>query len=265
MSRIIKASFQPIIGTNDYADEEKHQPFLPPLEPKTNGQSRPAAAIVDAAVVISTAHARATELLRQAEDRAVELMVAAEEQAAALRADAREAGFAAGQEAGYKEGYAAGHREGAAAIREELQREKAAIFDIVGECQQIRSRTIAQAERDVVVLSLAIAEKIIKKHVQNAPEETSYVVQEVVERLQQTDEGVIRVHPSVLKSLGQSRTQDGGRKGDEFAGFELVGDTSIAPGGCLVETEFGRLDARLETRMMNLSQALLQSLEGDGP
>ncbi|NMB26158.1 MAG: hypothetical protein GX986_11570 [Firmicutes bacterium] len=268
MSRIIKASFEPIMGVVNHDDgskqQELHQQLLPPEQPKTNGQGNPAAAIVDAAAVISTAQARAADLLRQAEERAVELVVAAEEQVTALRQDAEEAGFAVGKQAGYEEGYAVGKREGAAAIQRELQADKQVMLDIIGECQALRSRAIAQAERDIVVLSLAIAEKIVRRHLEHVPEDTTHVVQEVVEGLQQSDGGVIRVHPSVLSALGESMEQTIADV-DAPKGFELVGDSSIKPGGCLVETAFGRLDARLETRLTNLSQALLQSLEGECP
>ena len=39
----------------------------------------------------------------------------------------------------------------------------AAIEEIARECQELKGRIIARAERDIAVLSLAIAEKIIKQ------------------------------------------------------------------------------------------------------
>lgn len=243
--------------------QELHQQLLPLEQRNTNGTGNPAAAIVDAAAVISTAQERAADLIRQAEERAMDLVVAAEEQVTSLRQQAEEAGFAMGKQAGYEDGFALGQEEGAAAVREELQAEKQVMQDVIGECEAIRSRVIAQAERDIVVLSLAIAEKIVGRHLELAPEDTAHVVKEVVEGLQQSDGGVIRVHPSVLQALGEAMEETADGEGPK--GFELVGDASIKPGGCLVETDFGRLDARLETRLTNLSQALMQSLQGECP
>jgi len=39
--------------------------------------------------------------------------------------------------------------------------------------------------------------------------------------------------------------------------MEFLADPSIEMGGCIIETSAGRLDAKLETQLSRLSQALL--------
>lgn len=260
MSRIIKANFQPIMDANGHRKRQVNQPVLIPTAPENSQEQDPAAAIVDAAAVMRTVEKRATELMKQAEERVVELMTAAEEQATQLGSRAYDSGFSAGREAGYEEGYALGHKEGVAAAQAAMGEEMALVLQVAGECQSLRAKIIAQAERDIVVLSLAIAERIIKEKVENNPDITIKVVRDVVSRLQNAERGVVRVHPSILEAVGGSKAVM-----HDYAGFELVGDASVEPGGCLVETEFGRLDARLDTRFLDTSQAILGLLEGDTP
>jgi flagellar assembly protein FliH len=50
--------------------------------------------------------------------------------------------------------------------------------------------------------------------------------------------------------------------GDERAGLVIVGDERIAAGGCVIETRFGLVDARPETRLAEAEQ-LLWSVASD--
>ncbi|NMB44868.1 MAG: hypothetical protein GX998_00480 [Firmicutes bacterium] len=263
MSKIIKANFRPLLTGNSHSDQHSGRPPLLSPESNNSREPDPAAAIVDAATVIRTARIRAADLLRQAEERVVDLVTAAEAQAARLRDEAQKAGFAAGRSAGYDDGYAAGRAEAEAMVQAELQEEMATIAQMARECQKIRSHTIAEAERDIVVLSLAIAEKIISEKIEEAPEVTMNIVRDVTQQVQSEDHIVIRVHPLVLESLGELAEHGGHGADGGCAGWELIEDASVEPGGCLLETAFGRVDARLETRFLNVSKSLLQLLDGE--
>ena len=264
MSRIIKANFRPVLTENGYSERQMNsQAFLSP-EPNGNLDTNPRAAIVDAATVIRTAQDRAVRLLNQAEERVVELVSAAEEQTITIQEKARESGLEQGYSQGYEDGYGAGLAAAKAAAKAEMQHEMALIKQVARECQEIRSHAIAQAERDVVVLSLAIAEKIIKQKVEEQPGLTANIIKDVARRVQGEANAVIRVHPTVLESLGELVTGDELPANAASVGWELVGDASVEPGGCLLETEFGRVDASLETRFLSVSESLLQLLEGEG-
>lgn len=265
LSKIIKADFRPIWTKNG---QESTGQYPPPIIVASEGNGVPAtasaAAIVDAAAVIRTARMRAAELLQEAEERVVDLVSAAEEQADAIRREAEAAGFEEGREAGYQDGYAAGLAAGKAALEAEMQEKMAAIATMAEECQELRGRIIAQAERDIVALSLAIAEKIIKQKVEDDPEVTIKIIRDVVERVQNAEQLSIRVHPEVLEIIN-NLSEEGVQVtlGRKLSDCRWIPDPAVRPGGCVVETEFGRLDARLETRFVTVSQSLLELLEGE--
>ena len=180
MSKIIKASFEPIMGVvgpaEDNKHEELHSKLLPPQEAPKKVQGNPAAAIIDSALVMSTAQARAAEILREAEEQAVGLVVAAEEETGRVRREAEKEGYATGEEKGYEQGYSAGYREGVEAAQKEFQEDKQTIRNIIEECHALRAKNISQSERDIVILSLAIAEKIARRQFEESPEDSVEIV-----------------------------------------------------------------------------------------
>jgi len=264
LSKIIKADFRPIWTRNGQEGNGKYPPIIVTSESSSASATASAAAIVDAAAVVRTARMRASELIREAEERIVELVTAAEEQADSIRQEAQAAGFEEGRKKGYEEGYAAGFAAGKAAAEAEMQEKVETVEEIVQECGKLKCQIIAQSEQDIVALSLAIAERIIKQKVDDNPEITLNVVRDVLGRVENAEHLSVRVHPEVWKLINSlSNGNDNGMLDGALSECKWIPDSAVRPGGCIVETEFGRLDARLETRFLNVSRSLLELLEGE--
>jgi flagellar assembly protein FliH len=81
-------------------------------------------------------------------------------------------------------------------------------------------------------------------------------VREVMARVKQEEAIIVRLHPRDCASLRELA----GDIGDEGRfKVELVADEKITLGGCIVETEGGLLDARIETQMDRLRATLLKA------
>jgi type III secretion protein L len=107
-------------------------------------------------------------------------------------------------------------------------------------------RFYAGAEPEMIRLATAIARKIVGEELRTSPEAIVSIVREALtagrgERI------VIRVHPSavglVRKSVGP--------------GMQVTASESVAPGGCVIESEFGIVDAQLDTQLRVIERALL--------
>jgi flagellar assembly protein FliH len=88
------------------------------------------------------------------------------------------------------------------------------------------------------------------------------IVREVVARVKQEEAILVRLHPqdcALLRALGA----DSG-KALAFRA-ELVADDKVALGGCIVETEGGLLDGRIETQIERLRGALLAARASTPP
>jgi type III secretion protein L len=171
-----------------------------------------------------------------------EVLESAERDAAGLRASVREEVERA-LEAARAEGYASG---------------LAQATEVVARAHAEREALLASAERDIVELSLRAAEKILGREVTEHAAAVDIVAQALgaVRRARRVR---VRISPDDAPAL---RAAEGAlvSRLAQLASFELALDAAIARGGCIVETDSGSVDARLETQVAALRRALL----GDG-
>jgi flagellar biosynthesis/type III secretory pathway protein FliH len=185
------------------------------------------------------ARAEAAILLDRARGEAAALIDAAKLEAESIRADteaAREAGRRAGLEAGRSDAAA----EAAAALIE-ARAEAARIIDGSG----------AAAIR----IASKMAERIVGRAVSLSPEVMADIVGEALGACRPGPARVrVRVHPADLPAVEGQRVAllDRARVG----ALELVADGAVGRFGCVLETPYGRVDARLEAQLAALERAL---------
>jgi flagellar biosynthesis/type III secretory pathway protein FliH len=164
-------------------------------------------------------------------EQALEALEAARAEAEALVASARaeadairEAARAAGQEQG---------------VREVM----GALVSARGEY----ARLIGQAEADMVALALGVAERLVRARLEVDAGLMASLVAGVLEQVRGKRQVVIWAHPADVPALEASR----GRLVAEVEGAALYieADERVGRGGCVVETEAGRVDARLEVQL----------------
>jgi flagellar assembly protein FliH len=107
---------------------------------------------------------------------------------------------------------------------------------------------------EILELSLAIARRVVMGEMKTNPG----VVGEIVSALLAEAEGrkvfAVRLHPDDVERLKQS---PGAMERLDKAKIALQASPEIKPGGVILETGFGKLDARLETRLDEMAAALL--------
>jgi flagellar assembly protein FliH len=89
-----------------------------------------------------------------------------------------------------------------------------------------------------------------------APEHVREVVERELTRLHPARRVVLRVHPDDLALLDAAETLRARHELRAPLSFEA--DVTLSRGGCVIDTDLGRIDARLETRL-SLALALVQS------
>lgn len=157
--------------------------------------------------------------------------------------DARRQGFAEGEAAAR----AASRRE----VEEAARQMALAARNAVAE----RARLRAEAERDVVRIALAIAHKILRREVRIDPHVGLGLVKAALEAVGAREMRVVRTHPALAQPLAAGLAQLGAPEN-----VQVVADPSLEPGGLLVETSRGEVDASLETQFEEISSGLLQAV-----
>jgi flagellar biosynthesis/type III secretory pathway protein FliH len=177
--------------------------------------------------MVHDADHRVREMIARAEAEARGIVAEAEAARARLAAEAAEEGR--------REGLARAAATLAAAARE-------------------RDRRLAAAEREVVTLALAVARKVLARALAAGPGAAVELAARALEEARERREVLLRVNPADAAAVRDAA----GPLGAILlrAPLAVREDAAVAPGGAVVETEAGTVDACVETQLALLARAL---------
>jgi flagellar assembly protein FliH len=154
------------------------------------------------------------------------------------------------RQSGLREGEALGHERAAATVKPVLDKLGASLADLAA----LRSRVRADAERDLVALSLAIARRILRRELSVDPDAVHGLVRAALEKLQTRDIARVRVSPEHEAAV--RRCLQNAHAGN----VELVADSALQPGDVVFETSRGNLDASIETQLREIERGFADRL-----
>jgi type III secretion protein L len=114
---------------------------------------------------------------------------------------------------------------------------------------------LAAAENDLITLACRIAEKIIGRDLERQPDIVVDICATAIENVRNARAMVLRINPRDGKTLRESKTrlmEMVGRQVD----IAFKDDSDVEPGGCIIQTEFGTVDAQLKTQFEMLRLVL---------
>jgi flagellar assembly protein FliH len=166
-------------------------------------------------------------------------------------AQEHQARLAAMERDAFTKGYAQGERAGmeAGAKRAEAMLRRVALT--VEELGALRQTLATQSERQMVQLSLMLAKRIVHREVSLDPELVAAMAHVALKKLGTSSPATIRLNPDDYTVVARESARWTGTQ------VTVVPDPSVARGGCLVESEFGRIDATLDTQFDEVTRALL--------
>lgn len=174
------------------------------------------------------------------EEKAFEHLKEVEEKA---YAEAYELGKIDGQEAGFEE------------KRKELEEQLGILYQMLEMFETMKARLVGENEITLVKLINFISTRVAMKEIEVDPSIIMSVIAQVVGELQSVDDIVIRVSPKDFEFL--ENVEDKLDKKAEFLKkVKLEASAEISPGGCIVETKFGLVDATLEQRLQKAWESL---------
>ncbi len=152
------------------------------------------------------------------------------------------------KEAAVKEGYQAGLDQAKADIEDV----KNAITSFLNAKQEV----FDYIAPDILELSVDIAQKIIKKELQQDPTIILENISEILKGLSKEESKItLRVNPAQV-SLLKSETPNVLNNIGLDAKVMIVPDETVMEGGCMVTTTNGVIDATIETQLAVISEAL---------
>ncbi len=130
-----------------------------------------------------------------------------------------------------------------------------ALDGVVAEIKKSHGEWLEHWRTSAIKLSGAIAERIVRRELQADPTISEAWLTESLQYAAGASDLTIRLAPPDFDHLKDHAT----KLVDSIGGLgeaRFVSDDSVSPGGCLVETQHGRIDQRLETQLERLAEEL---------
>lgn len=152
----------------------------------------------------------------------------------------------------YEEGLQAGYRDGMQQAATQLATERAQFTQLAGQFQQALATQDVEIADAILTLSLELAKTMLKAKLQADPKAVIPVVLDAIHYLPQVKQPArLLVHHEDARVL---REYLGAELKEQ--GWQVVEDSSIERGGCLVETAENQIDASNAMRWKRLTQGL---------
>jgi flagellar assembly protein FliH len=212
----------------------------------------------DTRSVDEIAQERANVILMEAQRQAEALVRTAQLEAARIKGEAdslhgqaKELGHREGFEEGLAQGRQAAEKEMKLAVEQAVQNANR----LIRAAEQQQVEFLVDAERQVLELVLECVRKVLAREVEENPLVVLPIVTAAISKVKDQDSIQIRVHPDDYETVLMARRDLQLLIGRE-EGLRITADHTVSPGGCIVETTAGTVDARMETQMEMLQRAL---------
>ena len=157
----------------------------------------------------------------------------------------------------FRDGSEAAWREIAplkAELEEETRRAVASLVSLARELDQELAGIFKHSAQQVAHFAFEIARVVVRHEIAASPETIVPLVRETLERAAAAERILVRVSPRDHSFLKQDPMLLA--EATSFASVKLRPDSNVEDGGCVVESEQGNWDARIDTQLTRLGNAL---------
>ena len=198
-----------------------------------------------AQILKSEAEKEAARIKQEAQNEATEIIAQANAQKDKIILEAK------------KEGYDAGHEEGYLEGNKEAERLVERLHNVLGSVMKRREEILSETEYQIVELVVLMARKVVKIISENQRTVIMNNVLQALKKVKGRGDVTIRVNLADAK-LTTEHIQDFIDRVEAVKGITVVEDTTIEKGGCIVETDFGAIDARISSQLTELEQKIME-------
>lgn len=151
----------------------------------------------------------------------------------------------------YEQGFAKGERDGKKIGLDQIVPYLENFKRLGEQLAGSRERLLEEVEPMAVKLALAIASKVVKKEVADDKQTAARLTRDAVRKIVDRQKLIIHVsqtdHDLISELLPDILCMEGVKE------CSVVPDPNVAPGGCILETEGGSVDARIATALEEIS------------
>jgi len=167
---------------------------------------------------------------------------------------------------GYDTGFEDGFKSGKDAAKEEFSPFLNTTQELIEELSGFRKEMYEKVEREMVEMVLNLSKKVIHFEFSKREDAVQDMIRLAVQSVLDRESMVIKIHPTD-KEYAESFRPELLDMFSEIKNITFVANSGITRGGCVVETNFGVIDARIEKleeqidRILNLSPSTPEKLK----
>ena len=191
-----------------------------------------------------------------AENEAAAIVEKAKQEAAQIIADAQAEKERIGRDS-YSEGFDKGHSEGYDKGVEEVNRLIERMHKMLEAVMMRREEILQDTESQIVELVILMARKVIKILSENQKNVVMANTLAALKKVKTRGNVVLRVNLEDVK-LTSSHIDEFIQHVENVKGITVIEDSAVEKGGCIVETDFGAIDARISSQLQELENKILE-------
>lgn len=157
----------------------------------------------------------------------------------------------------YEKGYDQGKLDGFAEGNKEAERLVDRLHHILNSAIEKRNDIIEEAESQLIDLVLLISRKVVKVISDN---QKNVVINNVVQALRKLkSRGNVAIHVNLSDlELTTDNISNFLTMVENVQSITVLEDTSVDKGGCIIETDFGQIDARVSSQLKEIEDTILE-------
>ncbi|MFO7985571.1 MAG: FliH/SctL family protein [Desulfatiglandaceae bacterium] len=164
------------------------------------------------------------------------------------------------REKAYAQGFDEGEKAGAEAEKAKFKAVLETLYAGISELDSERQKLGLEAERQAVELGVMIAGKILCREVSMDTETIFRILEEALKKLSDHKDIRVKIHPSDLEAINTAKAEIPGLNRAKEP-VTLEPDKGLRRGECVIETDFGIIDARFDSQMQAVEEAMKRALE----
>lgn len=199
----------------------------------------------EASVIKSDAQAQADEIIANAKSEAEKIIQDAHLEEQKIKDDAKQDGF----KQGHDDGYSAGESE--------IERLVERLRKMVEALMLRREEILKETEQQIVELVILMTRKVVKIISETQKTAIMSNILAALKKVKSRGNVILHVNLEDLK-LASANADEFIKRVENIQGITVVEDSTVEKGGCVVETDFGAIDARISSQLNELEEKIME-------
>lgn len=160
---------------------------------------------------------------------------------------------------GYKYGYDEGFEKGFNSAREDVEIRLQSFDEILNQLNELRYQMIIENEAQIVRMAFILAAKIAMKEIEHDRSYIVHLLKNLSDSVQKDQESILQMNEQDYEFV-QKSAESFGRSLDFMKTIKVEVQKNFGQGECLLESNYGIIDARLQERMQNAWDSIQESI-----